>query len=576
MYIEVNTTWKTVGNGGGGSTASGTGTAFNTDTKQIEQWTGSRNLAVLDPPPPDAHLVVGAFLWFDCDVNYTATKYFYAGGTDVRIETEVNSVNYCGYQVALSCDLGTLTVQQKAVGSRTTLTAQYSGLSNGQAYYALDGGVEQTSPVFTGVLPGSHKLQVRDDGLAGCTASLDVEVTAPAGPVVVAPTVPAGASQGIDFVQQPLWFQVATAPAGARVELELYAESSHGADDFALVLTLRQLADAAGHVNFRLDTLLLPLLSPFVPPVAGPLVSQRCTTNLVNYFVRTATYDATGAATRAQGPLRTALRGGLPAEWQDTNYFRLRELRFALPPCLSWQPAGPGTYAAEAVKAVTLVQPEWLFWLSTVDVPVLRVARTYDNGPGTAALVEYEDLPAAPARGWLRQLLAIPLAPAHADYQRVMVQVEAAGGLALSQPAWYTFVEETPRTRYLLFTNSLGTTDTLRCEGRLDVTLEASTQQAERPARPGAPVPAADRQVSDLSASRKLKLATGWLEPEELAWLQDLVLSREVWLAQAEQLRPLDWGKRTLAPYSDEPGLRGLLLECDYAYSPTAYAPGVY
>jgi len=576
MYIEVNTTWTQIGNGGGGSNASGTGTAFNTDTKVIEQWTGSRSLAILDPRPPDTHLSVGTLLWFECDADYTVTMYFYAGGTDVRTESETKSVAYCGYPAPLSCQLGAVAVTQQLVGSRTTLTVRYAGLSNGTAYYSLDGGAEQLSAVFTGVLPGAHKVQVRDDGLAGCTASLDVEVAAPvAGPVVVAPTVPTGPAQGIDFVQQPLWYTVATAPAGARVELELYAESSHGADDFGLVLTLRQLADAAGHASFRLDTLLLPLLSAFVPPVVD-LVSQLCRTNLVNYFVRTATYDAAGSATRTQGPLRTALRGGLPAEWQNTGYFRLREIGFPLPPCLSWQPAGPGTYAAEAPKAVTPTQPEWLFWVCTVDVPALRVARAYDLGPGTTPFVEYEQLPVVPARGWQQKLLAVPLRRPGRGFKRVMVQLETGDGQPLSQPAWYTFVAETPRTRYLLFTNSLGTTDTLRCEGRLEVTLEAGTQQAERPARPGAPAPAPDRQVSDLAASRKLKLATGWLEPEELAWLQELVLSREVWLAQGEQLRPLDWGKRTLATYSDEPGLRGLLLECDYGYAPTAYAPGIY
>jgi hypothetical protein len=572
-YVEVKTTWKVVGTGGGGNSASGYGIAFNTDTKQIEDWADGRNLAILDPKPPDANLAVGDLIWFECDQNHTATKYFYGGGRSVSVETEANSAAYCGYTPPPTCQLGALTVKQELVGKRTTLTARFSGLSNGVAYYSLDGGAEQYGPVFLGVLPGPHKLTVRDDGLAGCTASLDLIVAEPAGPVVVvAPTVPTGPSQGIDFVQQPLWFTVATAPAGARVELELYAESSHGAEDFGLVLTLRQLASAGSPVSFRLDTLLWPLLTAFVPRT---LASQRCTSNLVNYFVRTAIYDATGAATRTQGPLRTALRGGLPAEWQEVDYFALRET-FALPPCLSWQPTGPGTYAAEAAKRVTATQPEWLFWLCHVDVPALRVARAYDLGPGTTPFVEYEDVPPAPARGWLRQLVAMPLRRPGRGFKRVMVQLETGDGLPLSQPAWYEYVEETPRTRYLLFTNSLGTTDTLRCEGRLEVTLEAGTQQAERPARPGVPAPAADRQVSDLSASRKLQLATGWLTPDELAWVQDLVLSREVWQVAGAQLRPLDWSKRTLATYSDEPGLRGLTLECDYAYAPTAYAPGIY
>ena len=571
-----------MGNGGGGKSASGVGTAFNTDTKQIEQWSDGRSLAVLDPTPPDVHLAVDAFLWFECDANYTATKWFYAGGTAVRVETELKSVNYCNYVAPLSCNLGTLAVQQAVVAGGTKLTMQFSGTVNGQAWYSLDGGQEQLSPVFTGVAPGPHRALVRDDGLAGCTASLDVVVAAiTAPPVVVAPVAPAGASAGLDFVRQPLWYTVATALAGARVELELYAESSHGAEDFALVLTLRRRADKMGSTSFRLDTLLLPLLSAFVPPLAspgpGPLASRRCTANLVNYFVRTATYDAAGVATYALSPLRTALRGGLPAEMQGTDYFRLRELRFGLPPGLSWQPTGPGTYAAEAPKAITRAQPEWLFWLSHVAAAGLRVARTYDNGPGTPALVDYEALPAAPARGWLRQLLAIPLRPVPAGYQFVAVQVQDAAGLALSQPARYVVVEQSPRTRYLLFTNSLGTTDTLRCEGRLDVTLEATTDKVERPVRVGDAAPAPDVWVSGVEASRKLKLATGWLEPDELAWLQELVLSGELWLATSGQLRPLDWGKRSLATYSDEPGLlRGLLLEFDYAYAPTAYAPGIY
>jgi hypothetical protein len=581
MYIEVNTTWTTVGNGGGGKSATGTGTAFNTDTKQIEQWSDGRNLAIMDPTPPDVHLPVNSFLWFECDANYTATKWFYAGGTDVRVETELKSVNYCNYVAPLSCNLGTLAGQQAVAASSTKLTLQFSGTVNGQAWYSLDGGQEQLSPVFTGVAPGTHRALVRDDGLAGCTASLDVVVAAITAPPVVAPVAPAGASAGLDFVCQPLWYTVATALAGARVELELYAESSHGAEDFALVLTLRRCADKTGSSSFRLDTLLLPLLSAFVPPLAslgpGPLASRRCTANLVNYFVRTATYDAAGVATYALSPLRTALRGGLPAEMQGTDYFQLRTLRFGLPPALSWQPTGPGTYAAEAPKPITRAQPEWLFWLSNVAAAGLRVVRTYDNGSGTPALVEVEDVSAlVPARGWLRQLLAIPLRPVPAGYQRLAVQVQDGAGLALSQPARYEIVEESPRTRYLLFTNSLGTTDTLRCEGRLDVTLDATTDKVERPVRVGDAAPAPDVQVSDVVASRKLKLATGWLAPDELAWLQELVLAREVWQAQAGQLRPLDWSKRSLATYSDEPGLRGLLLEFDYAYAPTAYAPGIY
>jgi hypothetical protein len=113
----------------------------------------------------------------------------------------------------------------------------------------------------------------------------------------------------------------------------------------------------------------------------------------------------------------------------------------------------------------------------------------------------------------------------------------------------------------------------LRCEGRLEGSLEVATDKVERPARPGELAPAADRQLSDLVASRKLKLATGWLNGADMSWLQELVLARELWQHVAGQLRPLDWPKRSLNLASDEPSLRGLLLEFDYAYAPTAYAP---
>lgn len=574
-YIEVNTTWTAVGNGGGGKSATGTGTAFNTDTKQIEQWREVRQLAITDPVPPNANLPVDALLWYECDTTYTATKYFFAGGMAVRVETEANS-SYCGYQLPLTCDLGTASVQQRFTSGGATLTVQISGTANGTLYYSLDGGVtEQASPVFLKVADGPYDVLVRDDGLAGCTRTLAIVVASPppaggAGP----PAVPVGPAEGVDFVQQPLWFTVSGALAGGRVELELFAESSHGAEDFALLLTLRKVASAAGDVAFRLDTLLRSRLRPFVPTPAT--YTSRCTTSLVNYFVRTATFDAAGVATYQVGPLRTALRGGLPAEWQDRDYFALRESAFALPPALSWQPSGPGLYAAGQAKAVTRSQPEWLFWLCHVDAPGLQIARAYDMGPGTVPVVDYELFSLPPARGWLRQLLAIPLAPARPGFARLMVQVQTLAGVPLSLPAWYSFVAEPPRARYLLFTNSLGGVDTLRCEGRLEASLEASTEKEELPAVAGTGAPAADRQLADLSASRKLKLTTGWLNPAELAWVQELVLTRELWQLGQGQLRPLDWPKRSLAAYSDEPGLRKLQLDFDYAYAPTAYAPGIY
>jgi len=574
MILEVNTSWAVTAQTNNGRTVTGTGTGFDTSTLQLVPFNQTRQLALLDPVPPSVQTPAGGLIYSAC-AGTTLTEYIFGGGNSVTTTVTPNSPT-CGYAAPLTCDLLAVTVSQVATPTGATVTAAFTGTSNGLVYYQLDAAPEQTSPVFTGVAPGQHTMQVRDNGLAGCARSLTFPVAAPG----VVPPAPTGPSSRIDFVGQPLWYPLAGQPVGALVELELWAESAHGAADFAPVLSLSKRVDARGQVAFRLDTLLWPLLRAFVPEIALAAATQVCTTNLLDYYVRTTVtpLDPALPVTYDVSPLRTALRGGLPAEWQDTDYFALRE-QFALLPFLSWQPTGPGLYADAEAKLVVPEQPEWLFFLCTplLAGAQLQVSRSYRMTATSQAVVDVEPL-ATPAGDWPYQLLAIPLRDTRAGFAMLTVQVETATGDLVSQPAVYQFVARSPRTRFLLFTNSVGGLDTLRTadQARLEVTLEATTEKVERPARRGEMAPAADRQVSDLTASRKLRLAIGWLEAPELDWLQELVLTREVWQQLNGQLRPLDWSKRSLAPYSDEPGLRGLLLECDYAYAPTAYAPTPY
>lgn len=576
MIIEVNTTWTvSTANGSGGRTATGTGLGFDTSTLQLVNFNETRLLAMLDPVPPNVQTPVGGLIFPAC-AGTTLTEYFYAGGNAVTTTVTPNSPT-CGYVPPLTCDLLAVTVSQVATPVGADVTAAFTGTVNGTAQYQLDGGTDQTSPVFASVGPGAHTVQVRDDGLAGCTRSVSFTVAAP----TTKPPAPTGPSQRIDFVGQPLWFPLALpALAGALVELEVWVESAHGAADYAPVLTLRKRLDAQGQVAFRLDTLLWPLLRPFVPEIALGGRAQVCTTNLLDYYVRTTVTPLAPAQPVVYGvtAMRTALRGGLPAEWQGTDYFDLRlSPPFPLPPFLSWQPTGAGTYARDEAKLICFGQPEWLFFLCPPALAgqSLQVARSYRMSATARPVVDVEPL-TTPAGDWPYQLLAIPLRATRPLFPLLSLELQTTAGAAVSLPANYQFVASSPRTRYLLFTNSLGGVDTVRCEERLEVTLEATTEKVERPARPGDVAPAADRQVSDLAAGRKLRLHVGWQFPRELDYLQELVLSREVWQQVNGQLRPLDWPKRSLAPYTDEPTLRGLLIECDYAYAPTAYAPTPY
>jgi|GEM_PF-2102411 len=580
-FVPVRVTYEKIGDGGGGANIIGRGLFFDTDSKTIYDRTESRPAAYLDPKPADVNSYAGTLLYFECDADLGCRSWVYGGGNVVNEAYEANS-GMCGWTPPLTCDLGTANVAQSTVAGKVRLTVSYTGTSNGVAYYSLDGGAEQTSPLFNDVASGQHTLRLRDDGLAGCTR----EITTYVAPAVVAPPLPpapSGPPAGLDFVNQPLYFPLTGLPAGALVDVELWAESAQGRGDFALVLGLRKQASALGAVSFRLDTLLRPLLSAFVPPAGAPSgqLTQVCQSQLTNYYVRTSVLAPAAGAVPTLGVsmLRTALRGGLPAEWQALDYFAERLAgTFGAPPFLSWQPAGPGGLAGGQAKAVVVGQPDWLFFVCEPGLAgeQLQVRRRYLPAVGVG--VSEAEAVATPAGGWACRVLAIPLLT-RAGYATQTVQVETASGRVVSQLASYRYVVATDRTRFVQFTNSLGGLDTLRCQGRLDVTLEASAASVDLVGL-GVPTisqaPLADSQLSDLSAGRKLKLATGWLSPAELLWAQELILARELWQQVGEQLRPLDWPKRTLQPYGDEPGLRGLLLDFDYAYAPTAYAPDVY
>lgn len=504
--------------------------------------------------PPVGFSYTGEF--FSKCVGTTRNSYAHNGAGGFTITPESDSLS-CGFvpPAPLTCDV-TVTYQLTATAVGADVVAS-SQANHGAVQYRLDGSPAQISPRFYDLSPGRHVLTVLDTGLSNCQRSVAFTVATPA-----PPAAPAGPSAGVDFVEQPLWYAVA-APAGAEVVLELYAESQHRAEDFHLVFRIRKRADASGRINFRLDTLLAPLLKAVVPP-ASTLATVVCRTPLLSYFVRTATVLATGqSAAFVTSALRTALRGSLPAERRDIDYFAYRLEAYGQPPFLSWQPAG---------KRITSEQPEWLFWLCPDGgVPVLTVRRSYARVGGLPPVVEDEAVNLSAGRGAFAQLLAIPVRP-RAGVASMSVALYDAFGNAVSPLVTFAMVPASPRTRYLHFTNSLGGFDTLRTEGRFEAVLEGVAERYELPATPLGAAPAAERQAFDVAASRKLKLATGWLTAAQLRWLQELVLAREIWEWQSGRLLSIDPAKRQLAYQSDDNPLRGMLLEYDYAFAPTAYA----
>lgn len=533
---------------------------FNEATHLVEVESGT-----YDGGPGAGFSFAGEF-FSEC-VGTTLHHYVHDGLGGFTITPEADCIT-CGFvpSAPLTCDLTPPVVQQTDTPSGTTVEVLTSA-ANGRVHYRLDGGVEQLSRFFYNVAQGAHLVAVRDDGLANCRRELSFTV---ASAPVVQP--PAGAPQGIDLVAQPLWHR-AVAPAGAQLLVELWAESTHGAEDFKRVFVARKLATTTGTVATRLDTLLLPLLKPFAPPAgAAALATVVCRVNLVNYFVRTAVLVPGRAAVYATGPLRTALRGALPAEWRGLDYFTYRLDAYAQPPFLSWAPTGQVVTPAQLL---TPVQPAWLFWLCPNAQPTLITVRRSYVRTGFAQsppLVEDETIDLSAGRGPKGRLLALPLKP-RAGIDSVSVSLYDPQQEALSPYLTFPILAATERTRYLSFTNSFGCLDSLRTEGRLEEQLDGTATLVERPAQAGDAGGAPEQLTTDVTAARKLKLATGWLTAAQLAWLQELVLAKEIWYHHPRLgPLPLKLAKRTIALPGDEAPLRGLSLDFDYAFEPTATA----
>jgi hypothetical protein len=479
-----------------------------------------------------------------CDET-TATVYYWDGDKGYTTEVEEDSP-LCAYN-APACTL--LLTLLPVDGD--TIDATVTG-AKGQVSYTVTGRASQAQSKFTGLAPGTYTYTATDAGAANCVRTQPFTIGA--GGELDPPT---GAPERIDFSLNPIWHSV----TGTHVLLELYVEQEHYGAVYRKVVTQRKRPSPDGQIHFRLDAILHPLLSAFVPDPAED-ATTRCTSNVRNYFVRTAELDATTQLPGAfiTSELRTVLRGAVPLELGDFDYFAYR-LQAELPSFLTWQPRQ---------KTITAAQPEWLSWLLPEQTPLhLVICRRYTDADGTATL---EQEPLELEAPTLHQLLAIPVRAGHvAGATTVAVWIADEDETVLSEQWTYQVQPETARSRYFLFSNSLSGVDTLRTEGRLSATLDVKEDVAEHPLLPGRSL-LGRQSVAYQEAARKLKVSVGWPTAEQFAWLQELLFAREIWQQQGQRLLPVQLLKKSLTYQEDDAGLRGYTFEYDYAFPALGYA----
>jgi hypothetical protein len=92
--------------------------------------------------------------------------------------------------------------------------------------------------------------------------------------------------------------------------------------------------------------------------------------------------------------------------------------------------------------------------------------------------------------------------------------------------------------RFLVFRNSLGGFDTLACTGEADESTEVERKQSNRVY--DAENPYRVQKVEFFNEHSELvKVNTGWLSPAEKNWLNDLLISTEVYEIRGNKQQPV-------------------------------------
>ena len=145
--------------------------------------------------------------------------------------------------------------------------------------------------------------------------------------------------------------------------------------------------------------------------------------------------------------------------------------------------------------------------------------------------------------------------------------VETSSGLIISETRrYYLDLKEYQNTREFIFLNSLGGYDTLRTtgEGEYEAAQERTTVTCSYPKE----FDASFKQKRNVFTTgiEKLKVNSGWITQEQCEWLQDFLLSEEVYEIKNGKLFPVTITS-TSGPKKADKQTPAYFVEFEYEYS---------
>jgi hypothetical protein len=563
MLIELITTWN-VRNSGGVTTATGTGTAFDTDTKKVVPFNQTRQLGMLDPAPANVRLPAGYYIWSECGADYAQTKWFFNGTNDTTTTVTADSPD-CGWSPPVepvTCDL---VLDAEALGD--TITATTSG-AHGNVTYSIDGGVtRQASGVFKNLVARAYVVEAYDDGPTDCRRSQTVFVTAP---IVTALPV-AGAMPDVGFTRNPLALVATATLPGRSLLVELWVETFHGSANYKRMVQRVRPTDAQGRAVLQLQDQLHAVLTGERPDLAFGAQLTRLTSSIRRYYAAIAEVQP---ASGLPGPFvfqsaATALRGGLP--WVTA---KVGAFFSPLPGFLTWRPAA-------FAQVVGLGHVALLSRLLPADAVLAKaLVRCYRRGSGTPHTTRSFELPLAtsgtpsPTLGSLTPYLVqlqVPVDELPTDTHRFDVEFLADG---VPQPGRVRYELDRARPhRHFIFRNSLGQWDTLSCPGPVTSKVSVERTVATYLVQPDYDPQGGSESVASLAVESKMTASTGGnLAPAELAHLRELLLSREVYEVNSSRLlRPIRLTSKEFIDYQDNAGTDGFAFEYTYCFDTSLF-----
>ncbi|MEH0154031.1 SprB repeat-containing protein [Limibacter armeniacum] len=340
------------------------------------------------------------------------------------------------------------------------------------------------------------------------------------------------------FSRNPLPWQVQTDPTGKldlQFQLDLYVETEYLTNQYEKIITLIQPADSDGSSVFDLSRLVDRYIEA-QPPSLEQTEVNREDQNFLRFYVeqreRYGTPTVEGVITKST--VFYVLQGG--GSFEAVAAQRFQDYINSTDRFFTWD-INP--------RKTTPTTPQWLYYMSKSKSGFeVHVELFYTDGSsstqkvlsqGNTRVFELHSIPSG-----YQQLNIDTLIQSGKTLKAYEVLVKNTQGITVSER--YRYVMDNNHQQFeltMVYQNSLGGFNALRCTGKSAYKVRTQTDEIERNLNYDYKVIDGETEVVQKMGERSITFSTGYLTKAEADSLQDFMLSRKVYLIRDGELLPV-------------------------------------